>query len=387
MSEKLKKWLPFEEAIVKMKSEVKKYKIVGSKEWKEYCRSGNKPHNIPATPDVIYKDSGWVSIRHWLGNENTNGLHCSDQNHNVLNSYPKIVDKYWDYSENIKSPLKICPGSSEMVKLKCDKGHEWTVPAYSLRKIKGCPSCLHKKIIKEESFGYLHPTLLRRWNYSKNKISPFDVYSGSSKKIWLKCNRNHEWPRRIHHVVLRGDGCPYCTHELPSPEYNASILYPELAEDRSPKNTYKLEDCTPSSSKSIKWICHICNYEWTTRVADRTVKGHGCPSCWKIKLRDGTLCDSMIEAYYCLMLRQSDTQFELNHCYPGLQLRYDFYIPSLRLYIEVTSYNGKETWWDSYIEKINRKRKYVEQKLGCSFEFINRQLSYSENRLVKENMA
>ena len=36
-------------------------------EWREYCRSGSKPANIPNSPGVFYKEKGWVSYGVWLG--------------------------------------------------------------------------------------------------------------------------------------------------------------------------------------------------------------------------------------------------------------------------------------------------------------------------------
>lgn len=34
--------------------------------WREYCESGQKPDNVPANPDEVYKDS-WTSWCDWLG--------------------------------------------------------------------------------------------------------------------------------------------------------------------------------------------------------------------------------------------------------------------------------------------------------------------------------
>ncbi|MFH2066497.1 MAG: DEAD/DEAH box helicase family protein [Pseudomonadota bacterium] len=42
-------------------------KLNGQKQWREYCKSGNKPDDIPAAPDRIYKDKGWKSMGDWLG--------------------------------------------------------------------------------------------------------------------------------------------------------------------------------------------------------------------------------------------------------------------------------------------------------------------------------
>jgi len=36
-------------------------------EWREYCKSGKKPINIPASPDKTYKNKGWISWGDFLG--------------------------------------------------------------------------------------------------------------------------------------------------------------------------------------------------------------------------------------------------------------------------------------------------------------------------------
>jgi len=35
--------------------------------WDEYCKSGNKPEDIPSDPENIYKNNGWKTMKDWLG--------------------------------------------------------------------------------------------------------------------------------------------------------------------------------------------------------------------------------------------------------------------------------------------------------------------------------
>jgi hypothetical protein len=35
---------------------VRKLKLKSNKEWKEYCKSGNKPDDIPSAPWNVYKE-------------------------------------------------------------------------------------------------------------------------------------------------------------------------------------------------------------------------------------------------------------------------------------------------------------------------------------------
>jgi hypothetical protein len=44
--------------------------LKNQKEWKEYCRSGDKPDDIPAAPEQVYKNKGWKGYGDWLGTGN-----------------------------------------------------------------------------------------------------------------------------------------------------------------------------------------------------------------------------------------------------------------------------------------------------------------------------
>jgi len=41
--------------------------IKGQREWTTYCKSGNKPEDIPYHPDRPYKNQGWINYGDWLG--------------------------------------------------------------------------------------------------------------------------------------------------------------------------------------------------------------------------------------------------------------------------------------------------------------------------------
>jgi len=59
----LKEYLSFIDA----RNFVRKLKLKTLQEWREYCKSGNKPENIPSNPNQTYSNSGWNGIGDWLG--------------------------------------------------------------------------------------------------------------------------------------------------------------------------------------------------------------------------------------------------------------------------------------------------------------------------------
>ena len=58
-----RKYLSFNEA----REFVRGLKLKTGNEWKQYCKSGKKPDNIPISARKVYKSDGWISMGDWLG--------------------------------------------------------------------------------------------------------------------------------------------------------------------------------------------------------------------------------------------------------------------------------------------------------------------------------
>ncbi len=46
---------------------VRKLELLNQKAWREYCKSGKKPKDIPSTPDLVYRGTGWNGWPDFLG--------------------------------------------------------------------------------------------------------------------------------------------------------------------------------------------------------------------------------------------------------------------------------------------------------------------------------
>ncbi|MNW42510.1 hypothetical protein D3C74_196830 [compost metagenome] len=116
----------------------------------------------------------------------------------------------WHYVRNKPlTPSMVKPQSNKKVWWKCSAKHEWEASVQ--RRFLGdrCPFCYGKKVGNGRSLLDKFPLLVEEWNIEKNNFGPRDVLAGSSKKVWWKCNKGHEWEGRIDHRT-RGSGCPIC---------------------------------------------------------------------------------------------------------------------------------------------------------------------------------
>ena len=60
-----KVWRQFDEA----REFARSLKLRSKGEWEQYCKSGERPNDIPSNPSKTYKNNGWISWGDWLGNE------------------------------------------------------------------------------------------------------------------------------------------------------------------------------------------------------------------------------------------------------------------------------------------------------------------------------
>jgi len=242
---------------------------------------------------------------------------------------------------------------------------------------KGCGFCVGRQVGISNCLATLNPKLASEWHPTKNgDLTPFDVTCGSSKDAWWKCENGHEWQDKIR-TRNNKPCCSYCSHQLPSKEYNLLILYPIICEEWNyKKNIDSPEDYLPYSGKKVWWKCKDCGHEWPTRINARTgIIKSGCPECKKSKGEKE--CKRIFISKGFILINQEDyeklSKTENNsHIYyipqmkfdnliglGGGLLPYDFYIPKYNFIIE---YDG-EFHYKPIKNYKNEPVKHAEERL------------------------
>lgn len=133
---------------------------------------------------------------------------CED---NCLATLRPDLAAQWHPSKNDRlTPKDIVLASEKKVWWLCNKGHEWQCVMSSRKWGSGCPYCVGKKVCKDNCLATIDPELAREWNYVQNgDLTPFDVTFSSAKKVWWKCNKEHNWIARVDNRY-NGRCCPHC---------------------------------------------------------------------------------------------------------------------------------------------------------------------------------
>ena len=150
---------------------------------------------------------------------------------------------------------------------------------------------LFRRVSSTNSLATLYPDLSKEWYQLKNgSLTPHDVVSGSSKKVWWKCPKqdDHIYKAMIQMRAAAGTGCPMCRGFQIVTSNSLAIKSPELAKQWHPSKNNSL---TPSQvgigdERRVWWKCEkYDDHEWRASTNRRysglkyDSKNQGCAFC------------------------------------------------------------------------------------------------------------
>lgn len=264
--------------------------------------------------------------------------------------YPELT-KEWDWDKNELRPDEVVSGSQKVIYWKCSKcGHEWKDSVYNRSKRNSiCPECKVRKN-KENSIGAICPESLRYWS-QKNDVSPYEILSGSPRKVWWKCPEcGHEWQSSVS-GFKRGRRCPVCAGKIVTEKNNFASHYPEYAKYWDyEKNKMKPEEAFYKSNKKYWFKCPICGRPVKKSLDKLSTRPLICSNCTK---RMHTSYGEQFIYYY---LSKITDHVENRYLFDGYEI--DIYLPEQKVAIE---YNG-DYYHANRKQQDREKAQYLEAK-------------------------
>lgn len=203
----------------------------------------------------------------------------------LASQYPQLASE-WDYEKNFPlTPEEITGGSSRKFYWKCPLGHSYQAdPAHRTRDNTGCPICANKVVVAGfNDLATTHPEIAALWHPTKNgKLTPQDVYAGTTKRAWFMCPNGHELHKEIRVFVKYQGQCKTCNEWRAIPgKTDFESLYPELAKMWHPtKNVDKLpSQYSAKSEQHVMWLCAE-GHEFDAAIAT-VIRHGGCVECEK----------------------------------------------------------------------------------------------------------
>lgn len=319
--------------------------------------------NNPLTPDDVSfssnKNYWWIceNGHSWQASCNSrnsgNGCpYCSGRiatkENNLLLVNPELCDE-WDYDKNDDLiPECFTSHSSKSVWWKCKNGHSYKKSIAKRTAGYGCPVCSNRTIIVGvNDLKSTMPNLANEWNYEKNSpLLPEHTHAGSTRKVWWKCKKGHEWEASIVNRA-RGRNCPYCAGKIASDEWSLEIKAPWLLKewDYEKNKPFLPKEYTPYSNKKVWWKCEL-GHNWYASINKR-INGSKCPTCWK-EMRT-SFPEQCVLFYLKKIFTNVCNSFQFK--YNKYSVEFDIFIPEINVAIE---YDGEHYHKDKLHNDIKK---------------------------------
>lgn len=205
----------------------------------------------------------------------------------LATTHPDVANKWSSRNEGI-SPCDVIAHSAKKAWFTCEFGHDYQSAIHYASIGRGCSVCSGKQVVPGvNDLVTASPDVLEWWDSTRNQQSPETFSKGSTKTIWLSCEKGHSFETNPHAFVT-GKRCAVCANLKVEIGFNDfETRYPLLAKEWHPtlNGTLTPRDVVYGSEIQVRWICEK-GHDWSTSPYVRS-KGIGCPVCSNRILRVG----------------------------------------------------------------------------------------------------
>jgi len=205
-----------------------------------------------------------------------------------VSGWPELVAEWHPHRNGGLDPRQVSHGSGRKIWWRCPKGpdHEWRATVNNRVAGKtGCPFCAGRLPSVTNSLATQRPDLARQWHPTKNHpLTPNRVVAGSERRVWWKCPvaRDHEWLVSPHARLRVEGGCPFCIGHRVSKTNSLASTERRIAREWHPTKNGALttRNVVAGSARVVWWRCRkASDHEWQASIANRCLRGSGCPFC------------------------------------------------------------------------------------------------------------
>ncbi len=263
----------------------------------------------------------------------------------IVYTHPELAKQWHPTKNGDMKPENYSYGSDVKVwwlcEKKCDYGclHEWQSNINNRSKGDICPFCnpFQKQCCIHTSIVYTHPEIVKQWHPTKNgSLKPENYTKGAMQEVWWLCENKctygclHEWKTSIN-TRTSGHGCGFCRKLKKCEHDSIKYTHPALCLEWDYELNKEHDILLVGKSSHIKayWICSKNPlHKWQTKVINRVAAGTGC--IWCINKTESMLYNYLKVFYPC-----TEKQLKLDGCKNKYYLPFDFYIPQLKVIIEL----------------------------------------------------
>jgi hypothetical protein len=220
-----------------------------------------------------------------------------------------------------------------------------------------------------------------------NGITTDTFYAGNDTFMNCNCKYGHHFTTKAFNLIYNKNGCPVCSGRQVDVGVNDMwTTNPKQAELLlDPDDGYKYSQC---SQKKVWWKCPCCGLHINKKIQYVNQRGLICHKCG-----DGI---SFPNKFMYNILSQLNIDFQTEYMIEGQNYRYDFYIPSFSLIIEMQGKQHYDGWNSKQIKKediqLNDKNKREYALLSGIKNYIEidakeTNKNYLKDKILQSNLS
>lgn len=185
--------------------------------------------------------------------------------------------RFWDYENNSEFDVEtISVFSRQVAAFVCENKHEWESKICNQARTKYCQEC--------QKLYFKYPRLIEEWDFEKNTVDFYSVYSTSKKIVWWKCPDCKGSTKVDVGAKINYRGCNFCKNKTLLKGFNdLATKMPEiLSEWDYEKNTIMPSEVLHNSGVKVFWKCQF-GHSFETAIRNVAVRKSKCKQCYLSK--------------------------------------------------------------------------------------------------------
>lgn len=156
-----------------------------------------------------------------------------------------------------------------------------------------CPYCSNQKLCSDKTCkdcfkkSFASSAMAKYWIKNKNNKTPREVFFGSSKKYWFKCNKcHHDFEKPLKRIKLTNGWCYYCKSEELCEDEDCQVCFdkslashPKAKYFSYPDNEKQPRQIVKKGKTECTFECETCHHKFTLRVGNLVQLDQWCSYC------------------------------------------------------------------------------------------------------------
>lgn len=198
----------------------------------------------------------------------------------LVTTHPALAREFDSVRNGGNAPTEFSAGSNKKIWWVGECSHTWEAPIARRAKGSGCPVCDGKTVIAgTNDLQTTHPEISRYFSDKNLPLTSNSVHAGTPRKVWFRCDFDHEYEMALNSKTRLNLGCPICSKRVLAKGVNdLATTNPGIAARWHPTKNVGLNpsEVTIGSHRKAWFVCES-GHDYQQQI--NSSLRYGCNKC------------------------------------------------------------------------------------------------------------